>query len=137
MQHTPSPIRPPSIQLANTDIVSESNFKDLQSPLEEVKRIRHDLETLVSQESIVKEVALEIMKLHHNMERCINQMQRSYIRESDRLQYALEQVSLKSEVNGLALRQKAKDEEILQLQSENEQLHILTSAPPPPSRGRR
>ena len=142
MQQSPSPTRPPSIQLTNTDTVSENNFKDLPSPkvkhfLDEVQKIREDLEKLVGQESVVKEMALEIMKLHHKMENCITRMQTSYIRESDRLHHALEQVNLKWEVDGLALRQKAKDEEILFLQSENEQLQTLASAPPAPSRGRR
>ena len=139
MQSPSSPEIPPSIQLTDTDTISERTYKGLPSPklFDEVRTIREELEALVGQDSVLKEMALEIMKLHHKMENCITQMQTFYIRESDRLHHALEQVELKLEVNGLALKQRAKEEEILHLQSENEQLQTLASAVPSSSRGRR
>ena len=101
---------------------------------DDVARIRAELEALVCDESIGKEVALQIMRLHHRMESCIVNIQTIHLREIDRLHNSLDQSSLKSEVDSLTMRQTIKDNEIEHLRAENEQLQQLAVATP---RGRR
>lgn len=136
-----TPNRPPPVRVSDTDTPMTARsvvHDDSAEALDEIAQIRADLEALVSLESIPKDLALEIMKLHHKMEGCTTKMQTSYVREIDRLHHSLEQSDLKLEVNGLTLRQQVKEHEIHQLQSVNEQLQTLVNAAPPPSsRGRR
>ena len=101
----------------------------VESSLNEVTTIRGELQDLVAQDGIEKSVALSIMRLHHRMEAAVMSMQGVYIREIDRLDHSLEQVTLKSEVNGLTLRQQGNEQQIRHLQSVNEQLHTLATAP--------
>ena len=82
-------------------------------------------------------MALELLKLHHRMEQHVGNMHSTYARELDRLNHALEQVSLKAEVDGLTLKQKVKDDERSKLQVEISQLEILASGGVPSSRKRR
>lgn len=112
-----------------------SPIQDTANTISSISSIREELETIVSKDELSKQMAISIMKLHYKMESIVLHTQSLHYREVDRLTRALEHSGLKSEVDGLTLKQEVKDHEIMKLRSENEQLHTLME--PPPSRGRR
>lgn len=129
--------RPPSVALPEDEVTHDSRHDPPDIPsnnsanesLDQVETIRHELQELVSQDGIEKSVALAIMRLYHRMEATTMSMRGVYLREIDRLHHSIDQVNLKSEVNGLTLRQHGNEEQIRQLQSVNEQLQTLAAAP--------
>lgn len=89
---------------------------------DDVERIRTQLEKLVSDEAINKEKALEIIKLHNQMETVVLQTRQVFEREIDGLKHTIQRTLLQSELNVLSVRHQTFEAELKKLRAQNEEL---------------
>lgn len=119
----PDPHPPPPSESGITDLSSISCSCD-----DTMSEVEGELEKLMSKEGIPKCMALNVMKMHHKLQRCLLKMQGEYVRKVDELEHSLDKASLKLEVDALTLRQTRQQDEIALLQSQNEQLQSVVNS---------